>query len=769
MLEAIKCQTSPNFALLRYHDPTKSVSDDLAGTGGFLYYLSSTLLFWEDDAISCSKINMIPTNTDSSGPLSGSLSLLWPLLLSFCVGQFFDTLACALQGRQQMPEVGMTIFEHSLAFAETETLVSGTVSLGLIKSSESIDSRMLSPNILKRSVLARAWNAPPEVLLIALISCGSHLSSNILAVLGLRARLRLFNTGFWAFCYMASFCWSLCKVFLMSSNSFDQLGLPGLPTACIVGFIPHLLVIIGITVCAFIYALAFIVTLLSPPGRAAAPLSLKERLALAYDNLQANVHLSVGAPIRINWQEDFYTSLLKIGFSILTSASEAVYLNEGQGIRVGRMSWLEQKRLGEVLQRRALVKRSVESIPPELMDDLALRPRLAGYARERKTRNKKNKHQTSVSAAIDNGVGLLQRRGRWTMSFDFLKGIILLLGGVFANLLHLLLRKSGVRYRPQWMTRLRYGGNPPPNQPRKSAISDTTPHSDTITQEGELALPRHDQFDLEVEMRGFMQGAAIAQSQPFISEGELDERLYHMWLRGQEWGNVDSSGDYVARAQEDDDITSVISYTESDVSSEADGSDNDDGRLTPTRQHPFPAREMSLVGDTLDMAHLARLLDPKSPEETLEARMLARHIRNDRPLTRSQYQRGVERDRRQILMTSLPTSSGRRGSQSTSSEEEEMLLESFILEQRRAKQTSQPGGGSSSTQGQGSWTTGAAGMGSNGPQCVVCQSSPRTILVWPCGCLSLCDDCRVGLAMRNFAACVCCRSEVASYSRLYVP
>ncbi|KAL9088892.1 MAG: hypothetical protein Q9165_005949 [Trypethelium subeluteriae] len=686
VLQSIRCQTSPDFALLRYHDPRKSVSDELAGTGGFLYYFSSALLFWKDDAACCSAMRMIPTDSNPGGPLTGSLSLLWPLLLSFCVGQFFDTLACALQGRQQMPEVGMTIFEHSLAFAETETLVSSSASLGLMNSPDSGNLRDFSPNILKRSALIKTWNAPPEVLLIALISCFSHLSSNVLAVLGLRAKIRLFNTAFWAFCYMATFTWSLSKVFLMSSNSFTQLGLPGLPTACIVGFIPHLLVIL----------------VLSPPRRPSAPLSLRERFALAYDNLQANVHLSLGAPIRINWQEDFYTSLLKIGFSVLTSASEAVYLNEGQGIRVGRMSWLEQKRFGEVLQRKALVRRSVESIPPELTDDLIPQSRnklprySVGYARERKARNRKDTSQIPVSATFDNGVGLNQRRGRWTMSFDFLKGIFWLLSGVFANLLHLSLRKIGIQYRPQWMTRLRHGGIQPPNQPQKTATGTNTGPLDSylLPPGGERTSLDNDRLDVERVMRGRMQDAARAQKKPRMSEEVFDDQLYSWWLSGGKWGEVDSSGDYIARPQElEDDLTSVIS-NETDANSEDEGSDNDDGRVTPTRDRPFFDHETGAGEETLDAARLAQLLDPKSPEEAQEARMLARHLRSERPLTRSQFQRSVERDRRQVLLTALPTSVSRLMSQSPSSEEEEFVLEAFILDQRRTKRRASQGGSS---------------------------------------------------------------------------
>jgi len=96
------------------------------------------------------------------------------------------------------------------------------------------------------------------------------------------------------------------------------------------------------------------------------------------------------------------------------------------------------------------------------------------------------------------------------------------------------------------------------------------------------------------------------------------------------------------------------------------------------------------------------------------------------------------------------------------------MLEQIILSRRSAapEKDDQSAGWAKNS---GSWATGAAGLGPDGPQCVVCQSTPRTIIVWPCRCLSLCDDCRVSLAMNNFEKCVCCRREVVSFSRIYVP
>lgn len=108
ILQALKCQTSPDFALLRYGDPLKQLSIDFGGEGGFLYKLSSTLLFWQDDASSCSALNMSLVTLDNDRThLRGSMSLLFAFFLTLCSSQLFETLACALQGRQPMPETGI--------------------------------------------------------------------------------------------------------------------------------------------------------------------------------------------------------------------------------------------------------------------------------------------------------------------------------------------------------------------------------------------------------------------------------------------------------------------------------------------------------------------------------------------------------------------------------------------------------------------------------------------------------------------------------------
>jgi hypothetical protein len=54
-------------------------------------------------------------------------------------------------------------------------------------------------------------------------------------------------------------------------------------------------------------------------------------------------------------------------------------------------------------------------------------------------------------------------------------------------------------------------------------------------------------------------------------------------------------------------------------------------------------------------------------------------------------------------------------------------------------------------------------------ECVVCQSAARTVVLWPCRCLSTCNDCRSSLAQSRFTLCVCCRQRVEGFSKIFVP
>ena len=685
-----------------------------------------------------------------------------------------------------MTETGMSIFEHSLAFAEAEAMVGnhlGFAPFDFAKTKPARDrpgSDGVSDKLaaVSKSVLFDRLNTPPEVLLMGLISCLNNLTSHILAVFGMQGRFRLLNTGIWGLCFMSSFVWGF---FSFSPEAGLDARILRFPTVCIVGFIPHLLILLGICICAMIFSLALILSALSPPPGLPPPQSLRERFRMAHDNLQANVQLST---IRISRHEDFYTALLKVGFTALTAASEAVYLNEGRRIGVGRWTWLEEERMKEIERSRRYPSNSHNAIPQQLIEGpgsvasgvmlaeeqepqslLGPRQWKSGYARERTTKILRG-GQGNARVGTD-GVGALQRGNRYYMVWEFFSGIFWLITGWLALGLIKMLDKVGINRRPAWLRKLnndtkddKTGQRVPPVP--SPAVLDFW----VLSEDGKLSLPNNNNLDVETEVRKRLKIAADVWGRE--EESKLDSNLYDWWKFGGWWGERDDSGEYQS-SERDDDTTSVISLSTSDAEWESD--ESGDGRKTPTQREPFPSNEDNspFIDSTLDSLRLARLLDPKNPEQRQEARMLAHHLASDRPVTRAQYQHAHDFERAHVLTSTRYRPASFTASSPTGKltpNEEADLLEQLIISRRSHHAATAAANASDSPS---TWKDGAEGLGAGGPQCVVCQSSPRIILAWPCRCLSLCEDCRVSLAMNNFGTCVCCRQEVMGFSRLFVP
>ena len=764
ILQALRCQTSPEFAQLRYGDPLKRLAIDFGAEGGPLYRLSSLLLSWEDDKTCCDAQHFsLASVGDDRSQLRGSMSLLFRFFLSLCASQLFDTLACTLQGKQPKPETGMTIFEHSLAFAECEAMISSALGLGFFGLPKLGDKSGNDANgpLISRSEILQRLNVPPEVLLVCLISCFSHLSSATLAVLGIRDKLRLVNSGVWACCYISGFLWTFLRIFNRSFEDATDLGVLRFPTVCMVGFIPHLMIMVGIVLCGILYGLAILATVVSIPMEVGAGFSWRQRFSWAYRNLQANVQFSSASSIRIKMSEDFYTTLLKIGFSILTAASEAVYLNEGSQIRVAESTWLERKRLNEIANRVEIRKRP--SIPSELTGDeiargveyadhqnTAFNP--SPYSRERRSKPKKALAGAEQRGETETGLGIAQRRSRAHLTVDYLTGIFGLLATVQAQLLLCMLNRLGVEQKPAWLVRAAGAGEDTKRSPTVLQTNITRNQRDfwMLGPDGQLMVAPNDDIDVEAETRRMLQRAGTYQG-----EESLADHVYGWWRRGGWFGSKDESGNYEEN-EIDDDLTSMISMSTNESTNDEISDTEESGRRTPTQRDPYGwrSREATPQADgSLEVERLARLLNPRSASEREEAKLLSYSLQSSRPMTRSQYKTQVDRSRSQLLR--------RSATQYASEEEEEQDLELFILEQRKKAQAKNAKANT--------WQSGAEGMGESGPQCVVCQCSPRTILVWPCGCLSMCDECRVGLATRNYTKCICCRTDIVAYSRLYVP
>ncbi|KAI1113387.1 hypothetical protein F5Y14DRAFT_213727 [Nemania sp. NC0429] len=774
LLQAIQCQTAPDFATMRRGNSNKTSEFMFAEPSGYLHGLSSTLLFGASDYDSCRAINMVPEmNQEFSSDLRGSLSQLWPLFQTLCFSHFVETVSCAVQGRPVAVETGMTLFEHSLAFAEADAAIGNQLGWGLFSSGNATNvtfQQASGANIaISRSMIMKRVNTSPEVLLIAFLSSMSHITSHMLGIFGLQNKYRLFSTGFWAMCFMSTL---LVEVSNFSLDDISHMGLFRFPTVCVIGFVPHLMVFAGILTCFAIYAFALLLAAMEPPELLAEgyPLSFYERIRRAHENMQANISL---ADLRISRSMDFYTALLRTGFGVITMASEAVYLNEDRSVNAKERTWLEEERFRELESLRMKWEGTGVAGDPlyDSVGTIGLIPikdgqvgASSGYARERAAQNLP-KSRIGDRRPRD-GVGATERSSRWILALEFLMSINRLLLRWLAVILLKGLAHIGVTWQPwlllylsRWPAQSNKDEKPPNNPPKtRYRLAKNSRHNSLFNDET---------ADVEAEVRKRLRRSPETANLP---EEELDSRLYDSWKYGELWGAVDTSGDWNPTEDADDwDTTSVITnFNEERGTSDDEWEDHDDdledeadGQRTPTQSTFSLSRETTPSDQLISMPDLARLLHPQSPEERHEAHALAAHLDSDRIVTRSQYAR-MQRNQRARLL--LPSHSGRRHVHHgrMTDEEQAELLEQIILSRRAEMQSREQEAGTTS---HGNDERGAE----TGPHCVVCHTSPRKIIVWPCRCLSLCDECRVSLAMNNFDKCVCCRREVVSFSRIYVP
>ncbi|KAK4204950.1 hypothetical protein QBC40DRAFT_272050 [Triangularia verruculosa] len=791
LLQSIQCQTSPDFAQLRWGDPTKSFDVMFSEANSFFHGLSSALLFGASDEESCRSVRMVPWDDQEQPELVGSLSRLWPLFLTFCLSQFVEVLSCTVQGRPVGSETGTTLFEHSLAFAEADAAISSQLGWGLFAnaSKAAADATVGTKIAVTRAMIMKRVNTPPEVLLVTFLSTMSYFTSHILGMLNLQPKLRLISTGFYGLCFMGCIGWSTYK---FSVDDPTSQGLLRYPTVYIIGIIPHTLILTGIISCAVIYLVALTLSALAVPeaNGETEQLTFKQRFLRAHANMQANVSLS---EIRIRMDMDFYTALVRAGFGAITMASEAVYLNEDHRVNLKRYTWLEEERFREI---EDLKMQWIGGVPGSRFDTVGTiglvpvkpgQPAVNnGYAREKAAQQVSKKDNTGRRAR--DGVGAAERSSRWLMALDYMMHITRLIVVTWALCTVRFLKVIGWGNPPRWLRGLsERPKKPDSSQPKKSRSrqAGNGTHADVLSpgSGGYFTIPRDDQVDVEELLRSRMDDR---------NETEVDTKLYSYFLRDGWWGNKDTSGDYVpshpliaGRDDEPDindpdfDTTSIISTTETSTESEfgweTDRENDwlDDGQRTPTQRNPGTdldssrltsalqrartSRESSPVLDTpIATADLARLLHPQSAEDREEAQRLAAHLSANTIMTRSRFKQQLQRQRAQLLLSNPNRSPAL---EKMTPEEEERQLEQLLLA-RRAEARGKDGQ---------SWKEGAAGLGSEGPQCVVCQCAPRTIIVWPCRCLGYCDDCRVSLAMNNYDKCVCCRREVSSFSRIYVP
>lgn len=765
LLQSIHCQTSPDFAMMRWGNSSKSAELLFIQNGGFLHQATSLLLFQPTDEQSCLAVDMITQSSSDSTSrnIRGSFSRLWPAFQTICLSQFVETLICSLHGRPVGAETSMTVFEHSLAFAEAEAYITHALGWGIFGGRTSNNTRGGSETSLSRPIIMQKVNTPPEVLLIAVFSCLSHFTSHVLGIFNAQSRFRLLSTGLWAMCYMSAISSAL---FGFSFYDASRQNLLRYPIVCIIGFIPHILVLAGILSCTSLYGLAVILTALASPRQPTQ--SFMSRLTSAHQNMQAGGSLS---SMRIAMHMDFYQALLKCGYTALTIASEAVYLHESTDVRIASRTWVEEDRLREFVSSiqphnagasfSASGRESDESGLVAYEDEKQRQPHgtvTSGFALERIPSKKR---RLSVSHIPRDGVGATERSRRWVLVVLYFTSIGRLVISWAVVVVVKTLSRLGLRRSSRWLKRVTASSDRQATEAAATELTDARVW--LVDGDGKLKLSKDDNVDIEMEMRRRIQNDR--QRWDYNDDEELETSLYAWFVNGGWWGGRDDSGNYAPPLEAEDDATSIIS---TDTTSDGGWqSDDDDRTSTPTPKALGPALDGGdrSYDNPLTLDELAGLLHPRNAEQRAQAESLAAHLQSDSIMTRARFRRLHEIDRSKVLTSTKdvpPHLVHARSTRKLTPDEEAEILEYLITTRRAAT----AGLDSQASQ---SWTDGAAGFGDSGPQCVVCQSAPRNIIVWPCRCLSLCDDCRVTLAMKSFVTCVCCRRDVSSFSRIFVP
>ncbi|PHH82946.1 hypothetical protein CDD83_3103 [Cordyceps sp. RAO-2017] len=679
LLRSIQCQTSPNFSQLRWGEIKRSSHLVLSHNISWLNTLASSILFGASDEQSCLAVNMIPLpGPKRSQLLHGSLSLLWPLFGVFCLSTFLETVSCVLQGRPFTPETGMTLFEQSLAFAEADATVSHQLGWAAFANfSDSLSDRrsdIENVAVTRSTVLARA-NTAPEVLLVALLSCMGHLTSHILGVLDLQARYRLVITGFWGFCFMASIAW--CALTFEQGNP-STYGLLRMPTVCLIGFIPHILVLAGIATCLLIYGLALLFSAFMDQNDINLPrMSIPRRIAYAHRNMQVHVSLS---DLRITREMDFYTALLRTGLAAITMASEAVYLNEDRGISLPRHTWLEEARIREIegIQRQRMAMRL--PIPSrDQVGTVGLIPvqegsvsTSNGFRRERAAQNLPKLGYRRLRS----GVGASERCSRCMLALEFLGIIAKLVTRVCAMSALWVLRTSRIVTPPAWLFRLVH-------RSQKNGHCDARGRGHTLD-EGRLPASKSDN-ELDAAAEGIDVEKEFRRVGGAKDEETLDHDLYRYWLKGGWWGSNDSSGEFVPKSTWDRwDETSVVS-ADDDPDFEYEETEQKTSTVISPRSL---SDDETIIDNPLNVSDLAQLLQPSSRHERKEAMRLAAHLQSDKIITRAGFRR-LEKLRQIRVFAPAPQHVNDDHSRSIGHfesldfEEEEHLLEQIILSHRQ--------------------------------------------------------------------------------------
>ena len=232
--------------------------------------------------------------------------------------------------------------------------------------------------------------------------------------------------------------------------------------------------------------------------------------------MQANAFLS---NIRLDLCMDFYTALLRIGFSIMTMASEAIYLNESRAISIKQRTWIEEDRLNEIeatglewpgMNFGTHVTNLSMTSSGYLNDNGQVRVKylpetdrirlFSGYACELTTKTQKHGENRQVRTST------ADRNRKWYTTFEFWLNLSNLLLCCIASSLLWIMAKFGVQNQPRWLRRIIPTQNRKSNNVRvNTQFNVELLHPGLVGLDGKLEIVNETSLDVEEEYRRLSQ------------------------------------------------------------------------------------------------------------------------------------------------------------------------------------------------------------------------------------------------------------------------
>ncbi|ANB12981.1 putative ubiquitin-protein ligase ASI1 [Sugiyamaella lignohabitans] len=409
--------------------------------------------------------------------------------------------------------------------------------------------------------------------------------------------------------------------------------------------------------------------------------------------------------IHIDLNDDFYTCLMKLGVISLTSATKATYLTEARSLCAPLATWIEYVDEGGLGSAINNHKNSTKS-PYDI--EVNGPPSEKGYYTPAKKLKSADGDPRPKELKFNSSSNLLMRVMTALRMAQALFTISVLIVWKF-------LRIVTFKLVPSWT-----------NQQGRSRAEEF---------EAALMAVRNNFIyaDLNDEYEGgyldLLNGETLPEMDDSKDYDPNDES------ESEVEGGYEFESDYASSDDEDNstkqEYVSNVAQLRVPTTAQLATGENEQPPASHTSKKSSINEFYDLVVSTPD--YFLSLIAPKTSEEAEEVEILSRHLSSAKPgpLTRAKYHDSNQEDDLRVILQVLRDRRKPREQDGDHDDEDSTQIRSTI--------------------------------------CVVCQTAPRQVILWPCRCFAICEECRVALAFKHFKGCVCCRREVDSFSRVYIP